>query len=137
MGVLALSACVPIPRTDRASPRVLGNYRQADGTPIAGATLAVSTGEKGPICSGTLTKTVTDSAGHFEIPATEVHHSFTMLLGAFTTLYDVCALNGTAWQKLYRDQPRKEPPKEVILECTPPLEASEGKCEVRGMTAAQ
>jgi len=134
--LLGFSACLPIPRTDRGSPRVLGNYRRADGTPVAGASLAVSTGEKGPPCSGTLTKTVTDSTGHFELPETQVHHSFTMLVGDFMVLYDVCAYDGSQWHKLYRGQSHRDPPKEVVLECTEPIQANEGTCEVRGMTAA-
>jgi len=135
--LLALSACLPVPRTTRASPRVLGSYRHADGTPVAGASIAVSTGDKGPVCGGTLTKTVTDSTGHFEIPETQVHHSFTMVVGEFMALYSICALSGAQWQQLYREQSRRDPPKEVILECVAPLDASEGTCEVRGMTPAQ
>ena len=119
LGILvAVWACLPIPHTERLSPRLIGRYQRGDGTPLAGVQLAVAT-DGDSLCSSASARTTTDSSGTFELPATHAHRTFVMLLGDWVHGYWVCASHGAGWQRIYVwwELNRLPPPTDSLL-CT-------------------
>jgi len=98
--LVALAACLPIPHTERLSPRLTGRYQRGDGTPLAGVEVAVAS-DGDSLCSSASAHTSTDSAGAFELPATHARRIFVMLLGDHVRGYWLCASRGPQWQRIY------------------------------------
>ena len=93
--VLATSGCfIPVPFNEPGSPVVVGQYRQRDGTPAAGARLAVTHDPHDPAtCTDARVLAVTDSAGTFRLPATTVRRRGLLLIPPierFWNSYGLC-----------------------------------------------
>lgn len=80
VAALVLGACLPVPHTVTRSPAVTGVYRHGDGTPVAGARMALSTEPNDRTCTEASLWTVTDAAGQFEFPPARQRLPFVVLL---------------------------------------------------------
>jgi hypothetical protein len=77
---LLCGACLPIAHTVTLSPAIEGTYRHEDGTPMAGAPLALSTAYNDSTCANPSHRTTTDTAGRFAFPATRHRQRYILLL---------------------------------------------------------
>ena len=111
-GVLvAATACLPFPHTERLSPRLIGKYQRSDGVPLAGVEVA--------LCGNDSVRAVTDSTGAFELPATYKRRAFVVVLGDQVFGYQLCAHDGRAWRSLYEwSEINRQPPPTVSVLCT-------------------
>jgi len=83
VAVLTLSACIPIPvrNTQVVTPSVRGVLTLSDGTPAIGAAVALTASWKDTLCAKPTVRAITDSAGHFRVPAGEIdRHIFWLTL---------------------------------------------------------
>ena len=98
----ALLGCpLPIARTEAASAPVIGRLLREDGTPVAGASLAVSTEWDDGGCTSAVTRTRSDRSGRFELPGTEAHYRTTWFvpnLDRVAGSFAVCAGTGDTLQ---------------------------------------
>ena len=78
--VFHLGGCLPIPRSIPRSPPVQGQYERADGAPVVGAPVVISTIPDDSTCARPAARTMTDAAGKFKLPATTSRQSFVLLL---------------------------------------------------------
>jgi len=76
----AVGGCLPIPITYVLSPPVVGVYRRADGTPLPGARIAISTEYWDSSCVRPALETLTDSVGGFELSSAKLRQHFILLL---------------------------------------------------------
>jgi hypothetical protein len=99
-----VSGCLPIKVTYLESPQVRGSYRDADGTPIAGARVVVSTEYGDPRCYKAAAQTVTADDGTFFLPETKRTERFIILL-PFDRLvsYNLCLTLRDTLRPAYRD----------------------------------
>jgi len=88
--VLGTAGCFPV--TETISPGVDGEYTLSDGTPVAGAHVALSTRSGDLQCADARARTVTDAAGRFSIPAVRRRVLVFILLPLeYVIEYRVCA----------------------------------------------
>jgi hypothetical protein len=85
VGALALSTfaggCfLPIHYSETGSPVVVGEYRGADGRPVAGARVAVSHDYDDVACAKAVTETTTDDRGVFRLQSTTIRHRWLLVL---------------------------------------------------------
>ena len=105
--VLIVAGCpAPIPRTEITSAPVVGTLEWADGAPIAGADIVVSTeSEWGkPPCGTAALRTRSDDSGAFALPGTEKHYSTTWFVPGLDIVppsYLVCASVGGVLRVAY------------------------------------
>lgn len=97
---LAFAACVPIPQTARLSPTLVGTLQREDGTPLAGARLALSVAHEDSTCRTPERFTTVDSAGRFEFPAVMKREQWTPVLFERLLSYYICA--GEAGDPVYQ-----------------------------------
>ena len=91
--VLIVAGCpAPIPRTEITSVPVVGTIRWADGTPLAGADVVVST-VWDKACGDAAAHGRTDDAGAFALPGTQKHYTVTWIFPGDLAAprYRVCA----------------------------------------------
>lgn len=93
--VFQASGCLPIPRTVPRSPPIQGQYKRADGVPVAGAQVVISTIPDDSTCTRPVARTVTDATGKFELPATKSRQRFVLLL-PYDAVYVFRVCIGTA-----------------------------------------
>jgi len=117
---LVVAGCyLPANYTEPASPKLVGVYRRADGTPAAGARLAVTAGQDDSTCAHATARVSTDSAGRFVIDSTVVNRHGLWLLPAiehFANSFSVCAAPADSifhiayddWLWLDRDKARSD-----------------------------
>lgn len=75
LSALGLAACpVPYPRTEAASSPVVGRVLAADGSPLRGAEVAVSTEWSDRPCARTVVSSRTDATGSFALPGSQRHY---------------------------------------------------------------
>jgi hypothetical protein len=67
----ALAGCIPISRHYPLTPPSSGVYRAADGTPLPGAEIRLSSEAGDRTCRHPAARAVTDSGGRFQLPATK------------------------------------------------------------------
>lgn len=128
--LVAVSACLPIPHSERISPHLLGSYRTATGLPVAGVELAVS---RDASCHDLSSRVVTDSVGNFELTEARVHQSVVMLMGDWFTAYYVCAHDDSLWAPIYSWRAMGKPPRRVTLTCVQSARSpSDGSCVPEG-----
>jgi len=94
--LLALAACVPlpIPHTELATPKVSGILMRSDGTPMAGAVVAVTNEGHDATCRKFAVRDTTDAQGRFELPTIKEHRRIlwlTMMENFGQTRYELCA----------------------------------------------
>jgi len=101
--VLCATGCIlPISYTEGASPPLAGQYRRADGKPVAGERVAVSPEWKDSTCSRAAQRATTDSAGRFQLDRTTIRHRWVLVFPPFERFWNsywVCA--GTADSTLH------------------------------------
>lgn len=68
--VLGAVGCLPIPHQVALSPPITGQVQRSDGTPVAGARVAVADALQDSTCANIAASTTTDSVGSFQLPAT-------------------------------------------------------------------
>lgn len=105
-GALSVSGCwLPVSFTERASPVVIGTYSQRDGTPAAGARVAVTSHSGDATCSRASERGTTDSAGVFRLRATTARRRGLWIVPAierFGNAYWLCAgATDTSLQRAY------------------------------------
>ena len=90
---LLVGGCLPIRWREPLSPAVVGVYRDQAGMPVAGAQVAVATRYGGQSCARPAVEATTDSAGGFQLPATERRHRYLALWSLDQELpaYSFCA----------------------------------------------
>lgn len=117
IGALACGACLPIARTVALSPAIEGTYRHEDGTPVAGAPLALSTAYNDSICATPSLRTTTDAGGRFAFPATRERERFIVLLPFDRLLdYTICGGEPTT-STLYRTSYMHRVPASAYVTC--------------------
>lgn len=79
-GALLCGACLPIANTVTDAPAIVGTYRHEDGSPVAGAPLALSVEYGDSTCARAGRRTATDAAGNFAFPAVRHRERFILLL---------------------------------------------------------
>src|SRR3982750_3599166 len=92
--VLGAAGCLPIAWVEELSPPIVGVFRGADGvTPALGVGVALSHAFHDSTCTTPALQSVTDSAGGFRFPATQVQHRFVMLVpfDPVAPTYNLCA----------------------------------------------
>lgn len=98
---LLCGACVPIAHTVTVAPAVEGTYRNEDGTPVAGAPLALTRVYADSTCASPSHRTTTDAAGRFAFPQTRKRERFVLLLPVDRLFqFTVCGV-GNATGALY------------------------------------
>jgi hypothetical protein len=103
---LLLGACLPIRWREPLSPAVVGVYRDQAGRPVAGVEVAVATRYGGQSCARPAVEATTDSAGGFELPATERRHRSLALWSTDQELppYRFCAGASGALRLVFRGE---------------------------------
>lgn len=92
-GALLCGACLPIAHTRTLSPAIEGTYRHEDGTPVAGAPLALSITFNDSTCASPSLRTTTDAAGRFTFAATRQRQRYVLLL-PYDALYSYTICGG-------------------------------------------
>jgi hypothetical protein len=77
---LLCAACLPIAHTVTQAPAIAGTYQHEDGSPVAGASLALTVAYNDSTCARASLRTATDSAGRFAFPAIRHRERFIILL---------------------------------------------------------
>lgn len=92
---LLCGACVPIAHTITVAPAVEGTFRNEDGTPVAGAPLALARVYADSTCASPSHRTTTDATGRFAFPRTRKRERFILLLPVDRLFqYTVCGGGG-------------------------------------------
>jgi hypothetical protein len=101
---LAASGCLPIPTSYTLSPPIVGNYRQADGPPIASARFLLTTAHGDSTCATPTSEARTDSGGVFGFAPTEERYRWFVLLpfDRAAPTYAVCVETNEGRQRVYR-----------------------------------
>ena len=123
------AGCLPIPLTYTDSPSIVGQLARSDGTPLAGARIALSTAYEDSTCATPAAGTVTDSAGWFRLAATAHREPFIILLPIDRLrCYSVCGESEGALKQAYGTCLINERPPDRVLRCTewPPEGTREG-----------
>lgn len=113
--LLGLTACLPIPNTERITPEISGTIRNADGSVIPGLPLGVEQRSWGDgRCLNPSLRATTDSSGRFHFPESTRHHGWILLLGDVVHSYVVCAMQGDSGVAIYQwgnmgNTPRRQP----------------------------
>lgn len=115
--VAGTAGCFPVTRT--TSPAIDGEYTLSDGTPVAGAHVALSTGRDDRRCARARTRVVTDAAGRFTIPATHRREiAFLLLPLEHVAVYNVCAGREAAFDTTAHESLHALPvPDRIWLDC--------------------
>lgn len=91
----SLIACpIPARHTAQVTPSVIGTLHRSDGSPVAGAPVAVTRDERDVSCREAGARTLTDSIGRFRLPEVSVQKRifwFTMFESFGMTSYWLCA----------------------------------------------
>lgn len=117
--LFAVAACLPIPHTERLSPKLLGTFRHTNGAPIAGVQLAVSAEYDDTLCSLASVRTTTDSSGGFELPETHERVPFMMAYVDEMHSYRICAsFDGDSGIVYFWHGLNQSPPRAATIECT-------------------
>jgi hypothetical protein len=114
---LFCGACLPIANTVTLSPAIAGTYRHEDGTPVAGAPLALSTAYNDSTCASPSLRTTTDAAGRFTFPARRHRERFTIVLFERLLDYTICG-GEPATSTLYTASYMHRIPASVSVTCT-------------------
>jgi len=80
LAAFAFAGCLPVSHTLTTSPAVVGMYQRLDGSPVAGAPLALSSAGSDSTCSRAALHATTDSVGKFSFPETRRRERFILLL---------------------------------------------------------
>jgi hypothetical protein len=116
-GALLCAACVPIAHTVTPAPAIAGSYRHEDGTPVAGAPLAVSVEYGDSTCARASLRTATDAAGRFAFPAIRHRERFVILLPVDRVFgYTVCG-GEAPMTPLYADNYMHTAPDSAAVTC--------------------
>lgn len=93
--VLAVGgSCLPIPWTRVVSPPMAGRYLAADGSPLAGARVVLSTADGDSLCAAPAAGAASDAAGRFGIAATTQRERYFFLIGDAAYCPHFCAGRG-------------------------------------------
>jgi len=87
-------ACLPIPWTRVVSSPMAGRYLAADGSPVAGARVVLSTADGDSTCAAPAAEGTSDSAGRFGIAATTQRERYFFLVGDAAYCPHFCAGSG-------------------------------------------
>jgi hypothetical protein len=103
---LLLGGCLPIRWSEPLSPAVVGVYRDRAGRPVAGVEVAVATQYGGQSCARPAVEATTDSAGGFQLPATDRPHRYLALWSVDQELrpYSFCAGASDALRLVFRGE---------------------------------
>ena len=114
---LGTAGCFPVTRI--VAPRIDGEYTLPDGTPVAGAHVALTTTHDDLRCADARARTVTDAAGRFSIPAVRRREIVFILLPLeYVAEYQVCAGREAAFDTTAFESPFALPaPDRVWLDC--------------------
>ncbi|HSU16117.1 carboxypeptidase-like regulatory domain-containing protein [Longimicrobium sp.] len=85
------AACLPIPHWETGSPRLVGRVTREDGTPVAGARIAVTHHAEDATCARPTGAATTDAGGRFELPRGRRFEPVVLFFGDWTHGYRVCA----------------------------------------------
>jgi hypothetical protein len=101
---LAASGCLPIPTSYTLSPPIVGNYRQAEGPPVAGARFLLTTAYGDSLCATPTSEVITDSAGVFGFAPTGERYRWFVLLpfDRAAPTYTVCVETNEGRRRVYR-----------------------------------
>jgi len=103
----AVASCLPlpIPHTELATPKVSGVLTQSDGTPMAGAVVAVTNEGRDSSCQKFAVRDTTDSKGRFELPTIKEHRRIfwlTMIENFGQTWYELCVQPADSLERAQR-----------------------------------
>ena len=108
-------ACLPIRITTFRSPALVGVYRRADGTPVVGARLTVSTTPKDLTCAHVAATAITDSAGTFHLGATRGREYLALFEGV--RAYRLCVGDEGERRLVFEWNELRVPPRSDSLAC--------------------
>ena len=137
LGLLGLLGCfLPIPYAEATSPALIGDYRRIDGTPAAGRPIAVTTAAGDSDCVQARVSSITDSAGHFGLRASETRHRGIWVIPAIEHLalnYHLCVGAGdgilrSAFDGIWSLDPKGPPDTLSCIEA----QRAEVRCTARG-----
>ncbi|HEX2203161.1 MAG TPA: hypothetical protein VHG91_07675 [Longimicrobium sp.] len=126
--VLGVAGCLPFPRSWTVSPDLEGAYLRADGTPAAGAPVALSTEAADSTCTEPRARATTDASGRFAFAEVRHREAVTILLPIDRIFcYSVCAGETPVSRPAFSDCSFRDEPPPTGLDCreVPPDERAE------------
>jgi hypothetical protein len=104
-GAPILAGCpIPVAHTEATSSPITGRIVQADGAPLGGAEIVVSSGWRDAACTQAVARTRTDSAGKFQLAKTEKRYGTTWFvpnLDRVAPSFTLCVESGGALRDAY------------------------------------